>query len=52
MITPNNKCLQIGLFDDLPEEEIEEFDKSFTVMEKAWRPSQEIFYIQCRSSIG
>lgn len=29
-----------------------EFDKTFPVMEKAWRPSQEIFYIQCRSTMG
>ncbi len=29
-----------------------EFDSTFPVMEKAWRPSQEIFYIQCRSTIG
>lgn len=33
-------------------EGFEEFDKTFPVMEKAWRPSQEIFYIQCRSTIG
>lgn len=45
-------CYESPLFDNLPEEEIEEFDKTFPVMEKAWRPSQEIFYIQCRSSIG
>lgn len=33
-------------------EGFEEFDKTFPVMEKAWQPSQEIFYIQCRSTIG
>lgn len=36
----------------MTEKGFKEFDKTFPVMEKAWRPSQEIFYIQCRSSIG
>lgn len=36
----------------MSQEGYEEFDKTFPAMEKAWRPSQEIFYIQCRSSIG
>lgn len=36
----------------MSEEGFVEFDKTFPVMEKAWRPSQEIFYIQCRSTIG
>ncbi len=36
----------------MSEEGFAEFDSTFPVMEKAWRPSQEIFYIQCRSTIG
>ena len=36
----------------MSEEGFGEFDKTFPVMEKAWRPSQEIFYIQCRSTMG
>lgn len=36
----------------MSEEDFAEFDSTFPVMEKAWRPSQEIFYIQCRSTMG
>ncbi len=39
-------------FAGITPEAVEEFDKTFPAMEKAWRPSQEIFYIQCRSTIG
>ncbi len=45
-------CYESKVFEGITDEATEEFDKTFPVMEKAWRPSQEIFYIQCRSSIG